>query len=295
LQYAAAVVVILAAGATIAAAPANEQLTITLLNVGPAGKPAQGEAILIHTVDDKTMLIDGGLDAASLAQELDSRLPFWQRSIDVALLTTPRQDQLVGSQDVISRYQVGEVVDAGMLHPGTGYALWRRTVSERRLPYLQVREGTSIPLGTQDMLQVLWPPSPLHKGSDEELDNALIARFVDPHFSMLLLGAAALSPYALNGLLSTIDHSYLQADIVQVVGEVAKDFPNDLSNVLQAAHPSLIVITPAALGPKLRKAGVTSTILPPQFIDGSWQVLQTAQAGTIEISSSTNGWNIQLT
>lgn len=293
LQYAAVVVVILAAGATVAAAPANEQLTITLLNVGPAGKPAQGEAILIHTVDDKTVLIDGGLDAASLAQELDSRLPFWQRSIDVVLLTTPRQDHLVGSQDVISRYQVGEVLDAGMLHPGAGYALWRRTVSERKLPYSQVREGVSIPLGTQDMLQVLWPPSPLYKGSDEELDNALIVRLVDPHFSMLLLGAAALSTYALNGLLSTIDPSYLQAGIVQVVGEVGKDFPKELSNVLQAVHPSLIVITPAALSPKLRKAGVTSTILPPQFVDGPWQVLQTAQMGTIEISSSTNGWNLQ--
>ena len=293
MQYAAAVIVILAAGATLAAAPASQQLTITLLNVGPAGKPAQGEAILIHTADDKSILIDGGLDAASLAQELDNRLPFWQRSIDVVLLTTPRQDHLVGSQDVISRYQVDEVLDAGMLHPGAGYALWRRTVSERKLSYSQVREGTTIPMGTQDMFQVLWPPSPLHKGSDEELDNALIGRLVDPHFSMLLLGAAALSRYALNGMLSTVDPSYLRADIVQVVDEVGKDFPEELSNVLQIAHPSLIVITPAALGPKLRKAGVTSTILPPEFVNGSWQVLQTAQVGTIEISSSTNGWNIQ--
>jgi competence protein ComEC len=293
LQYAAAVILILAAGATVAAAPANEQLTITLLNVGPAGKPAQGEAILIHTADDKTLLIDGGLDAVSLAQELDNRLPFWQRSIDAVLLTTPRQDHLVGSQDVISRYQVGEVLDAGVLHPGAGYALWRRTVRERKLAYTQVREGTSIPLGTQDLLQVLWPLSPLHKGSDEELANALMVRLVARQFSMLLLGAAALSPYALNGLLSTIDPSYLHADVVQVVGEVGKDFPKELNNVLQVAHPSLIVITPAALSPKLRKADVTTTILPPQFAGGSWQVIQTAQMGTIEISSSTNGWNIQ--
>jgi competence protein ComEC len=97
LRYAAVMIVILAAGASIAAAPANDQLTITLLNVGPAGKLAQGEAILIHTVDGKTILIDGGLDATSLAQELDSRLPFWQRSIDTVILTTPRQDHLVGS------------------------------------------------------------------------------------------------------------------------------------------------------------------------------------------------------
>jgi hypothetical protein len=157
-------------------------------------------------------------------------------------------------------------------------------------PYSQVRAGTSIPLGTQVILQVLWPPSPLHTGSSEELDNALVIRLVAPHFTMLLLGAAALSNYALSGLQSTIDHNYLQADIVQVVG---KAFPVELNNVLQIAQPSLIIITPAALSPKLRKAHITSTVLPPQFVGASWQVMQTAQMGTIEIGSSMNGWNVK--
>jgi beta-lactamase superfamily II metal-dependent hydrolase len=292
LRYAAVLIVLLATGSTIAAAPANEQLSITLLNVGPAGKPSQGEAILIHTVDGKTLLIDGGLDATSLAQELDSRLPFWQHSIDTVILTSPRQDHLIGARDVISRFQIGEVLDAGMLHPSTAYALWKRTISDRNLPYSQVREGSSIPLGTQLTLQVLWPPSPLHKGSSEELDNALIMRLLAPHFSMLLLGSAALSKYALSGLLTTIDHSYLQANIVQVVGEVGKAFPIELSTVLQLASPSLLLITPAALSSKQSKAGTTSTILPPQFVNRAWQVIQTAQIGTTGISSSASGWNV---
>ncbi|HEX9132611.1 MAG TPA: hypothetical protein VF844_09980, partial [Ktedonobacteraceae bacterium] len=203
-----------------------------------------------------------------------------------------RQVHLIGSLDVISRFQVGEVLDAGMVHPNAGYTLWRRTVRDRNLAYAQAREGSSIPLGTQVTLQVLWPPSPLHQGTDEELDNALIMRLVAPHFSMLLLGVTALSKYALSGLLATIDHNYLQADVVQVVGEAGKTFPAELNAVLQSAHPSLIMITPAALSPKLRKTSTASTILPPQFVDGSWQVIQTAQAGTIEISSSIGGWNV---
>src|SRR6266699_7214385 len=107
------------------------------------------------------------------------------------ILTTARQDHLIGAQDVISRFQVGEVLDAGMLHPSTGYALWKRTINDRNFSYSQVRAGTSIPLGTQVTLQVLWPPSPLHQGSDEEQDNALVVRLVAPHLGMLLLGAAA--------------------------------------------------------------------------------------------------------
>jgi competence protein ComEC len=141
LRYAAVLIVILATGSTIAAAPANEQLSIILLNVGPAGKPSQGEAMLIHTVDGKTILIDGGLDTTSLAQELDSRLPFWEHSIDTVILTSPRQDHIIGAQEVISRFQIGEVLDPGMLHPSTAYALWKRTINDRNLPYSQVREG----------------------------------------------------------------------------------------------------------------------------------------------------------
>ncbi len=256
LRYAAVIIVILASGSFIAAAPSNEQLSITLLHIGPAGKPSQGEAILIHTIDGKTILIDGGLDASSLAQELDTRLPFWQRSIDTVILTSPRQDHLTGAQDVISRFQVGDVLDAGMLHPGAGYALWKHTIIDRNLPYSQVREGSSIQMGTQASIQVLWPPKALHKGTNEELDNALIMRLVAPHFSMLLLGSAALSKYALSEL--------------------------------------LLLITPAALSSKLSKAGITSTVLPPQFVNGPWQVIQTAQVGTTAISSRASGWNLRL-
>ncbi len=248
--------------------------------------------MLIHTVDGKTILIDGGLDATSLAQELDTRLPFWQRSIDTVILTSPRQDHLIGAQDVISRFQVGDVLDAGMLHPSSGYALWKRTIIDRNLPYTQVREGSSIQMGAQALLQVLWPPTALHKGTNEELDNALIMRLVAPHFSMLLLGSAALSKYALSGLLTTIDPGYLKANIVQVVGEVGKAFPIELTNILQLASPSLLLITPAALSSKLNKVATTSIILPSQFVVGSWQVIQTAQAGSTTISSSTSGWNI---
>jgi len=294
LQYAVVIIVILAAGATIVAAPANanEQLSITLLNVGPAGKPSQGEAMLIHTIDGKTILIDGGLDATSLAQDLDTSLPFWQRSIDTVILTSPRQDHLIGAQDVISRFQVSQVLDAGMLHPSTAYALWKRTINDRNIPYSQVREGSSIQIGTQISIQVLWPPKTLHKGSNEELDNSLIARLVAPHFSLLLLGSAALSSYALSGLLSTIDPGYLKANIVQVVGEVGKSFPAELTPLLELASPSLILITPAALNSKLHNVATTSTIVPSQLLIGSWQVIQTAQAGTTTISSNNSGWNV---
>ena len=196
------------------------------------------------------------------------------------------------TQDVISRFQVGRVLDAGMLHPGTGYALWKRTINDRNIPYSQIREGSSIQMGTQASIQVLWPPKALHKGANEELDNALIVRLLAPHFSMLLLGSAALSKFALSGLLTTIDPGFLKANIVQVVGEVGKPFPVELAPILQLASPSTLLITPAALSSKLSKLATTSAILPSQLVVGSWQIIQTAQAGSTTINISASGWNV---
>src|SRR5260370_39515612 len=176
LQFAAALLVILATATMARAARPDGRLTITFLSVGQAGQVAQGEAILIHTPDRKTILIDGGLDATSLGQELDNRLPFWQRWLDVVMLTTTRPDHMAGLQDIVSRYQVGEVLDAGMLHPSSGYALWRRTIAEPGLHYVQVRQGTTVAVGSQVILQVLSPPSPLHQGSNEVYDNSLVVR-----------------------------------------------------------------------------------------------------------------------
>ncbi len=165
LQMSAALIMLLATGATALAARPDGQLSITFLDVGPAGQPSQGEAILISTPDGKYALIDGGLDATSLGQELDSRLPPWQRSLDLVVLTSPRTDHLTGLQDVITRYQVGEVVDAGMLNPTSGYGLWRRTIAEENMQYLQSRQGMTIAIGTQVALQVFWPAAQLHSGS----------------------------------------------------------------------------------------------------------------------------------
>ena len=305
-QFGVALLIVLATGVTTAAARSNTgaQLAITFLDVGPPVQgqgtnvdPAkilpEGEAILIQTPDGKTALIDGGLDATSLGAELDARLPFWQHTLDMVLLTSPRQDDLTGLTDIVSRYQVGEAVDAGMLHPTSGYALYRRTISERNIPYIQVRQGATVTLGTQLALQVFWPKSPLHKGSTENQDNGLIVRLLAPGLRMLLLDSAALSKYALTGLLATIDPGNLAADVVQITGEAGKSFPTELPAVLQAIHPSLLIISPAALSPKLRKAGTSSVLTALQSISGSWQVVQTAQTGTMQVSSNGQNWTMQ--
>ncbi len=300
-QVSIALLIVLATGTTALATRPDGRFTVTFLDVGPVGQQPQGEAILVHTPDAKTILIDGGLDATSLSQELDSRLPSWQRTLDAVILTSPRSEHLAGLQDIVTRFQIGEVIDAGMLHPSAAYALWRRTIRDRGLRYIPVTQGIILTVGTQVTLQILWPMASLHKGTSEIRDNGLVVRLVGPDFSLLLLGSTAQSKYALAGLLATLPLNYLHTSIVQVIGEVDKQFPVELTEVLQQAQPSLLVITPAILSAKLRKSGATSVIaLPPPLSLKTndvlhTQVVQTAQVGTLEISGSAGSWSINTT
>ncbi len=91
-----------------------------------------------------------------------------------------------------------------------------------------------------------------------------------------------------SGLLSDIAPQFLASDIVQLVTVVGKPFPAELREVLQAAHPSLLVLTPALLSSKDRKAGLSSALkpIPPDLSSTTWQIVQTAQVGTVEIDSN---------
>jgi competence protein ComEC len=261
-------------------------LTITLLI---SGNSDQGEALLLHTPDGQSALIDEDATSAILSQALDAHLPYWQRSLNLVILTDTSANDLAGLQDIITRYQVAQVIDGGMLHPSTAYALWRRTLRERAFPYTQVRQGATIRLGNQVRFQVLWPLAHLHKSSTENYDNALILRLIAPGLQMLLLNSATLSSYALKSLPESIAGQYLQADIAQIANEQDKAFPVSLSQILTLAQPKLLFIT--TLPDRMRKASTLLSTSPPLLSTGPWQIIR-GQTGSLTLSTSTKGWKI---
>jgi len=63
------------------------ELEVDFLDVG------QGDAILIKSPFGQNILIDGGADSKVIA-ELDNNLPFWDKQIDLIILTHPHDDQV---------------------------------------------------------------------------------------------------------------------------------------------------------------------------------------------------------
>ena len=84
----------------------SSDLEVNFFDVG------QGDAILIKTPENQTMLIDGGPNSEIL-QKLGEYLPMLSKRVDIILLTHPHADHVAGLIDVLKRYEIGTVILSG--------------------------------------------------------------------------------------------------------------------------------------------------------------------------------------
>src|SRR3989338_4464190 len=80
----------------------------------------QGDAILVRTPDRQNILVDGGPDNA-VVYKLGKYLPFYDRDIDLMVLTHPHADHLVGLIEVLKRYQVKNIFLTGVAYDSADY------------------------------------------------------------------------------------------------------------------------------------------------------------------------------
>src|SRR3989344_6786360 len=77
----------------------HNYVRVAVLDVG------QGDSIFIETPSMRHILIDGGPTSAVLGK-LAKRLPFWQKSLDVVVLTHPDADHVMGLLEVLKKYKI---------------------------------------------------------------------------------------------------------------------------------------------------------------------------------------------
>ena len=91
---------------------------------------SHGESIFIETPNGNRMLVDGGGNASQVADTLGSMLPFWDREIDIVLLTHPDTDHVGGLAEVLRRFPVGAVLHSGQISTSNAFASWSKAVED---------------------------------------------------------------------------------------------------------------------------------------------------------------------
>jgi competence protein ComEC len=165
-----------------AATMPDDKLHVSFLDVG------QGDAILIQK-GSKQVLIDGGPSPQSVTLELSREMPFWDRSIDLVVLTHPHGDHVGGLLEVLRRYDVGQVLYPSLDYESSLYGEWRRYIVETGITSTIACAGQCIDLGDGITLEVLWPTAIPFAGSDADIDNnSVVLLLRDGDISFLLTG-----------------------------------------------------------------------------------------------------------
>ncbi len=164
------------------------RMHLTMLDIG------QGDAILVQAPSGAVALIDGGPDPDLLLQRLGEALPWWQRQIDVVILTHPHEDHVAGLPAVLDRYRVRLVLDPARVYPNPNYVRFLEAArAEPGARLVVARAGQRIRLDGSTSLTVLFPSpgdlaAPLPAG---DINNASIVTLLrSAGFSVLLTGDA---------------------------------------------------------------------------------------------------------
>lgn len=115
----------------------------------------QGDGAMIRDRDGHEMLIDGGPDG-SLLEGLAGAMPWWDRDIDVMLVTHLDADHYVGFFGVLRRYHVKEVWWTGVAPTTQTARSFVAEVGRLGIPQHFAKAGDAIPFDGGSF-HVLWP------------------------------------------------------------------------------------------------------------------------------------------
>lgn len=160
----------------------DSRLHVSFLDVG------QGDAILIQK-SGRAILVDGGSSPQAITSELGKKLPFWQRSLDLVVLTHPDNDHLTGLVEVLRRYQVKQVLEGVPHQKPLTYQEWTRLIEDRGIKRTIAQMGQRIDLSDGAWIEVLNPESESSQYAGSDPDNySVVLRLVAGEVSFLLTG-----------------------------------------------------------------------------------------------------------
>jgi competence protein ComEC len=190
--------------------------------------------ILVETPEGRTALIDGGRDVDGAVQALGDALPFWERNVDVMVLTHSDADHVGGLIEVLGRYDVGAVIDTTASTDTDVFEEWRRRLSLRVGPVVESRAGMVVDLGSGVTLETIWAGTP-ELSETNAASTVMMLRY--GKVSMLLTGDI---PQSVESRLLDGDAT-LAADLLK-----APHHGSDSSSsvaFLEAVAPSIIVVS----------------------------------------------------
>ncbi len=244
---------------------------IYFLNVG------QGDATLIRTPTGKNILIDAGPDLSVLSA-VGKVLPFYERVIDLAIITHFDQDHILGFIPLSQRYQIREVWKSKWTTASDLWDLLIGNLSSQNAIIKEVKAGDRLEMDGVK-LEVIYPEGQVFSGDSNSWSVVIRVQLGQDVF---LLFSGDLPQSQEQELVE--QGTLLEANVLQIGHHGSRT--SSSWQWLKAVNPELAIISAG----KDNKFGHPHfrTLRNLDLLD--IQVLRTDQIGTIHLLS--NGYQI---
>ncbi len=180
------------------------KMTVAFLNIG------QGDGIFIESPTGNQLMIDGGPGAVVL-RELGKVMPFYDRTLDMLMVSNPDKDHMGGFIDVLDSFKVRAVIEPGTVGASAEYKTLEKKIEEEHAPRIIARRGQRILLGGGAYFEVLFPDRDVSGTTTNE--GSIMGRLVYGNTSVMFTGDA---PQNIEGYLDSLDGKSLHSDVLKV-------------------------------------------------------------------------------
>jgi len=196
----------------------------------------QGDSALLTFQDGTRLLIDGGPDWSTLEQ-LGQALHFFDRTIDIVVLSHPNADHMMSLPEVLRRYHVRTLLTAGTVYSSGRYAATLSAAELSGVDILEVHAGDSIDL-TNATIRVVWPPKQRPPTMSKNENNDSLTLLIEASGKRLLFTGDLESIVERTLVEARAD---IRADILKVPHHGSKS--SSSTGFLLAVQPTVAVIS----------------------------------------------------
>ena len=197
----------------------------------------QGDAVFVQDKAGHQILIDGG-EGDVILDKLGEVLPFFDRSLDLVILTHPHRDHVEGLVSVLKRYKVDLVLYTGVEYVSPYYQEFEELLLKKKIAFAFPHHNQRISLADGAYLDILFPWEVMDGKEVENPNNtSIVCRLVRGTEEYLLVGDAEEEVEA-----ELIQNNvYLQSDVLKVGHHGSKT--SSTANFLRAVEPEVAIIS----------------------------------------------------
>jgi competence protein ComEC len=204
-------------------------LQVSYLDVG------QGDATFIESPSGTQVLIDGGKNSLVL-RGLSKAMGFFDRDIDMIMITHPDLDHIGGLIDVLRKYEVSTIVMTENEHATPAVAVLKEAIEKENADIIFARAGQKFDLGDGTILEILFPDrDPTHLESNT---SSIVAELSYGDSEFLFTGD---SPKSIEEYLVSVSGTQLDSDVLKVGHHGSKTSTAD--TFVSAVTPSFTVVS----------------------------------------------------